>query len=174
MRQLVSAGLIVALLCAAGVGEVSSDPSPAESMLESVARAYPSPEQLAHFLQSHMVFQEDLSLFGQVDYWQGPEEALARGRGDCEDYALLARDLLIRQGKEAFLFSLYGEPGYAHTVCVFVEDGRYSVLNQDRLIRYRASSLEELAGKLCPGWRWGAVAERWARRGRALRTLQRQ
>ena len=145
-----------------------------ESPLDLVARSYSTPEQLARFLNARLTFQEDLSLFGQVDYWQAPEEVLVRGRGDCEDYALLANDLLKRQGKETFVFSLYGPRGYAHTVCVFVEGGRYSLLNQDRLVRTRAASLEELAGKLCRDWEWGAVAERNGHRGRAVRIIRRE
>jgi hypothetical protein len=145
----------------------------ADSPLDLIARSHPTPEQLAGFLNTHLTFQEDLSLFGQEDYWQAPEEVLARGRGDCEDYASLAADLLGRQGVGSFLFSLYGGKGYAHTVCVFVEGGRYSVLNQDRLLRYRAASLEELAGKLCRAWEWGAVAERHGHRGRAVRVIRR-
>ena len=85
----------------------------------------------------------------------------------------LAMDLLARQGMRAFLFSLYGQRGYAHTVCVFVEDGRYNALNQDRLLRYRAVSLEELAGKLYRAWEWGAVAQRHGHRGRAVRVIRR-
>ena len=143
-----------------------------ENPLDLVARNYSTPEQLACFLKARLTFQEDLSLFGQADYWQAPEEVLVRGRGDCEDYALLANDLLKRQGKETFVFSLYGPRGYAHTVCVFVEGGRYSLLNQDRLVSTRAASLEELAGKLCRDWEWGAVAERNGHRGRAVRIIR--
>ncbi len=144
-----------------------------DSPLDLVARSHPTPEQLAHFLNTHLTFREDLPLFGQADYWQSPEEVLSRGQGDCEDYASLAADLLARQGVRSFLFSLYGEKGYAHTVCVFVEGGRYSVLNQDRLLRYRSASLEDLAGKLCRAWEWGAVAERHGHRGRAVRVIRR-
>ena len=145
----------------------------ADSALDSIARSLPTPEQLARFLNTHLTFREDLPLFGQADYWQSPEEVLSRGQGDCEDYASLAADLLGRLGIRAFLFSLYGENGYAHTVCVFVEGGRYSVMNQDRLLHYRAASLEELAGKLYRAWEWGAVAERHGHRGRAVRIIRR-
>ena len=167
-----AAGLSV-LLWAAAVPKVSSEPGRAETSLEIVARTQSTPERVASFLRSHLVFQDDRLLFGQADYWQSPEEMLARGRGDCEDYALLACNLLSRQGKRAFVFSLYGEGGYAHTVCVFLEDGHYNVLNQDRLVRVRASTLEELAQKIYPGWKWGAVAQRQGHRGRAVRLITR-
>lgn len=165
--------LLAAVFCAAA-GPVSSEPGRAESPLDSVARNHSTPEQLARFLKARLIFQEDLALFGQMDYWQTPEEVLIRGRGDCEDYALLADDLLRRQGKKSFVFSLYGPKGYAHTVCVFVEGGRYNLLNQDRLIRTQAASLEELADELCRDWEWGAVAERNGHRGRAVQIVRRE
>ena len=171
--RILLSGLLGVLFCLAAAPQVSSDPVQRSNPLETIARAYPTPDQLALFLQKNVVFQDDLRLFGQVDYWQAPEELLVRRRGDCEDYALLARDLLSRQGIEAFVFSLYGEGGYAHTVCVFVERGRYNVLNQDRLIRFQAGSLKELADRLYPRWSWGAVAERREHRGRAIRVIHR-
>lgn len=157
---------------AIAVPSVSSDPARADTLLESAARSCATPDQLAGFLKKNLVFQEDLALFGEVDYWQSPEEVIARGRGDCEDYALLARDLLIRAGKQAFIFSLYGEGGYAHTVCVFKDGKGYSVLNQDKLVHYPVSTLEELAGRIQPRWEWGAVAERHGHRGRAVRIVR--
>ena len=171
--KILSSGLLGVLFCLGGAPQVSSDPVQRPNPLEVIAQAYPTPDQLALFLRKNIVFENDLQLFGQVDYWQLPEEFLARGRGDCEDYALLAQDLLSRQGIEAFVFSLYGEGGYAHTVCVFVEEGRYNVMNQDHLIRLQAGSLKELADRLYPRWSWGAVAERRGHRGQAIRVIHR-
>lgn len=140
--------------------------------LEELARAYPTPRQLAGFLRRTIAFKRDPELFSRADYWQTPEELLARRAGDCEDYALLAKAVLDRQGKEAFLLSLYGSEGYAHTVCVFVEQGRYNVINQDRLVRYRAKSLDELAGFLHPGWSWAAIAVQHGSLGKSIRKIQ--
>lgn len=33
-------------------------------------------------------FEDDQKLWGQVDYWATPIEALLKGAGDCEDYAI--------------------------------------------------------------------------------------
>ncbi|MDO8730733.1 MAG: transglutaminase-like cysteine peptidase [Candidatus Omnitrophota bacterium] len=174
MFKVLSASLAVALFCVAAAPQAASDPGRAESPLETVAQSTSTPEQLARFLNARLIFQEDLALFGQTDYWQTPEEVLVRGRGDCEDYALLANDLLKRQGKKSFVFSLYGPRGYAHTVCVFVEGGRFNLMNQDRLIRTQAASLEELADELCRDWEWGAVAEQNGHRGRAVQIVRRE
>lgn len=150
---------------------VTAPASPQPDAVEQIAQRYPTPELFASFLKKRVVFREDIQLFGREDYWQGPEEFLNRGAGDCEDYALLAEEVLKRQGKKAFVLSLYGEGGYAHTVCVFMEEGRYQVINQDRVIRYGAKSLEELANDLYPRWVWGAVACRAGTRGRAVQRI---
>lgn len=113
----------------------------------------------------------DRQLFGRDDYWQSPAETLRNGKGDCEDYALLAEALLRRQKIPAWVFSVYGPGGYGHTVCAFKENGRYNVINVDQLISYQAESLEELAGKLHPRWEWAAVARRAGHRGKPLRRI---
>lgn len=149
-----------------------TEPDSPEFTLSGLAQSCPTPEALARFLKREIRFQKDRNLFGQPDYWQGPEESLARRGGDCEDYAILAQAVFTLQGKEAFLLSLYGPHGYAHTVCVFIEEGRYNLINEDRLLRYRAQSIQELATFLYPAWRWAAVAERKGYSGRMIREIR--
>lgn len=152
--------------------EVWASPDLSEFTLNHLAQTCSTPEALVRFLKETISFKEDPDLFGQPDYWQEPEEFLARRAGDCEDYAVLTQAILTLQGKEAFLLSLYGPQGYAHTVCVFIEGGRYNAINEDQLIRYRASSLQELATFISPVWSWAAVAEQVGHRGRAVRHIQ--
>lgn len=144
----------------------------ASAQLEMAVKSCQTPEQLAAFLKEKIFFCEDQRLFGNADYWQNPEEFLQRGAGDCEDYALLAREILKRSDIPAFVFSLYGGSGYAHTVCVFTDRQGYSVLNQDQLIRLNARTLKEVADRLHAQWTWGAIAERSGTRGRALRSIR--
>ncbi|MHA1483172.1 MAG: transglutaminase-like domain-containing protein [Candidatus Heimdallarchaeaceae archaeon] len=69
------------------------------------------------------------------DYWQTPEETLNRGKGDCDDYARLALDILVRvQKRKDVRFIIY--TGYnkkqkygAHAVCVFPYNGKYNVFS---------------------------------------------
>ncbi len=139
--------------------------------LQEIASYHRGPEQVALFLRKKIVLISDRQLFGRDDYWQSPSETLRNGKGDCEDYALLAEALLLRQKIPAFVFSVYGSGGDAHTVCAFKENGRYNVINVDQLISYQAGSLEELAGKIHPRWEWAAVAKRAGHRGKALRRI---
>ena len=141
-------------------------------LLEQAAASNPTPDAVAGFLLEHFTFRRDADLFGEIDRWQSPEEFLQRRVGDCEDYALLAKELLRRNGIEAYVLSLFGEEGYAHTVSVFVdEDGRYNVINQGKLRRYRAPSLEQVAAQINPAWSVGMIAEQDGPRGRVVREL---
>lgn len=136
-----------------------------------LSRQHTTPKAVAAFLKQTFTFQRDQDIFGEVERWQSPEEFLARQTGDCEDYALLARDLLVRNGIEAYVFSLFGDEGYAHTVCVFVEDGRYNVINQDKIRYYRAKSLEAVASQMYPAWTFGGIVEREGTRGRLVKEI---
>jgi predicted transglutaminase-like cysteine proteinase len=40
------------------------------------------------FFNQRMHYVEDIDLWHQVDYWETPVEALWKGAGDCEDYAI--------------------------------------------------------------------------------------
>jgi hypothetical protein len=153
-------------LPAAGLAEEGT------ASLEALAGRYATPKAVAGFLQEEFDFARDAELFGEAERWQSPEEFLRRRAGDCEDFALLARELLRRNGIEAEVFSLFGDDGYAHTVCVFRDaEGRYSVINQGRLRAYRARSLEALASRLHPGWTFGGIVEREGAAARLVREL---
>jgi predicted transglutaminase-like cysteine proteinase len=53
-------------------------------------------ETVNHFFNQQLAFRDDLSIWGQVDYWATPVEALVKGAGDCEDFAL-AKYFSLRQ-----------------------------------------------------------------------------
>jgi transglutaminase-like putative cysteine protease len=145
---------------------------PALPPLDQLAATYQTPGAIATFLREEFRFQRDEDLFGEVDRWQSPEEFLQRRTGDCEDYALLAQALLQRNGVEEFVFSLFGEEGYAHTVSVYRdEDGRYNVINEGKLRRYHAKTLEAVAAEINPAWTVGMIAEQDGTRGRIVREI---
>jgi hypothetical protein len=41
------------------------------------------------FINRHIEFDEDLSIYHQGDYWATPLESIGQGRGDCEDLAII-------------------------------------------------------------------------------------
>ena len=41
------------------------------------------------FINRHITFEDDMSIWSQSDYWATPLEAIGQGRGDCEDFAII-------------------------------------------------------------------------------------
>ncbi len=140
--------------------------------INTLALTYSTPKAVAALLHKDFTFTRDEALFGEVDHWQTPQEFLSRQQGDCEDFAILATALLRRLGYEAYIFSLIGDGGYAHTVCIFKDtDGRYNVINQDKIRYYHAASLEEVATQMYTAWRYGGIAEQAGTRGRLVKRI---
>lgn len=54
--------------------------------------------QINFTINHRLEYQLDQQQYGLSDYWAAPIEALESGKGDCEDYAFLKRELLIRIG----------------------------------------------------------------------------
>ena len=150
--------------------QATEQPTPA--LLDQLAGTYTTPKTVATFLHNAFTFKRDEKLFGEADRWQSPEEFVARKAGDCEDYALLARALLRRNGIEAYVFSLFGKESYAHTVCVFVDvHGQYNLIDGDKLRELHAKSLEAVASWLSPAWTVGGIAEQVGTYGQLVKQL---
>ena len=82
------------------------------------------------------------------DYWQTPEETINRGAGDCDDFARLALDILVRiQKRNDVRFVIYA--GYnkndkynAHAVCVFPYDGKYNVFSNSQYYTHKDNYID--------------------------------
>jgi predicted transglutaminase-like cysteine proteinase len=55
-------------------------------------------EAINRFFNLRITYAEDIDTTGQVDDWASPIETLARGAGDCEDYAIAKYFSLIAAG----------------------------------------------------------------------------
>ena len=169
MKILFFLGFMVLLSPQARGENPASTPPP--SLSEAVARAA-TPNDVVGLMRKEFSFVEDARLFGTADYWQKPEELWRRKSGDCEDFALFAQYALARHGIESYVVSFYGINHYAHTVTVFKQNGKYNVINQDRLYDCRAPSLEAALSHINPRWIWGGIARQNGNRGRMIRKLQ--
>ena len=71
-----------------------------QSFLAQARRMEPPQRLVAvnEFINRRIAYATDLELWGQEDYWASPLEALARGRGDCEDYAIAKYASLLAAG----------------------------------------------------------------------------
>lgn len=98
-------------------------------LLEQLAEA-PEAERLGavnRFVNQQVVFREDVDAWGAVDYWASPLEALSRGVGDCEDYAIAKYFTLVASGMPASRLRLVyvkaqlkpGEAAVAHMVLAY-------------------------------------------------------
>lgn len=62
-----------------------------QTLLES-ARGLSEPDKLRRvndFFNRNIAFDEDISIWGQSDYWATPLETIGKGRGDCEDFSII-------------------------------------------------------------------------------------
>lgn len=50
------------------------------------------------FFNRHIVFDDDISVWGQSDYWATPMEFIGQGAGDCEDFSIAKYFSLIELG----------------------------------------------------------------------------
>lgn len=142
--------------------------------LQDLAVNLTSPESIARYMWRHFAFEDDQRQFGEKEYWQTPEELLLNEKGDCEDFALFAQTMLKAAGIPAFVLNVYGD-GYAHTVCVFKENGVYHVLDGSDLKRMNAKNIEEVSEKLHPYWAESAIVMRndETQKGRILKLIDR-
>jgi predicted transglutaminase-like cysteine proteinase len=50
------------------------------------------------FFNRRIAFDDDMSVWGQSDYWATPIELIGQGRGDCEDYSIAKYYSLLELG----------------------------------------------------------------------------
>lgn len=128
------------------VGDVQLD-----AVVRQLARL-PAPQrvdQANRWINAHIAYASDIEVYGVADYWAGLAEALAHGRGDCEDFAIAKMQLLAAAGtpmRDMYLTlvrDLRRQEDHAVLV-VRVGDGAYvldsdedALLRSDELHRFR-------------------------------------
>jgi len=50
------------------------------------------------FFNRRIVFNDDITIWGESDYWATPVESIGRGQGDCEDFSIAKYYSLIELG----------------------------------------------------------------------------
>ena len=85
------------------------------------------------FVNARVAFTDDSRQYGVADRWSSASETLARGRGDCEDYAIAKLALLRRAGfadRDLYFVVLKDLARRAdHAVLVVRSGGRFLVLD---------------------------------------------
>jgi hypothetical protein len=101
-----------------------------EKYIEMLADILDTPEKFHFFFRCLVKYRYDHS-DGHPggDYWQTPEQTvqdISNGymRGDCDDYAFLAREILRQQGKNAHVLLIP-----SHAICVWLEKEEDGTIN---------------------------------------------
>ncbi|MBN9244060.1 MAG: transglutaminase-like cysteine peptidase [Mesorhizobium sp.] len=79
-------------------------------------------------------YRTDRAAYGVADHWATPTETLARGTGDCEDFAILKMTALMREGVPARSLSIVVLHDSRHmafhaVLAVSTSEGRYILDN---------------------------------------------
>lgn len=95
------------------------------------------------FFNRRIAFADDLAVWGENDHWASPLETLAKGQGDCEDYAiakyfsLLAAGVPVAKLRLVYVRASIGGPGgvsQAHMVLAWYAQPLAEPLILDNLI----------------------------------------
>ncbi|MDR2839601.1 MAG: transglutaminase-like cysteine peptidase [Azonexus sp.] len=54
--------------------------------------------EVNNFFNQHIAFDDDISIWGQSDYWATPLETIGNSRGDCEDFSIAKYYSLLSLG----------------------------------------------------------------------------
>ena len=131
------------LVVLAARGADTAPPQPLQPWLQQWRMLDTSTQLQAinRFFNTRIEFATDEQAWGQVDHWASPLEALAKGRGDCEDYAIAKYFSLVAAGMPVARLRLVyvrarldGGPVQAHMVLAYHPPGGGDVLLLDNLV----------------------------------------
>ena len=119
-----------------------------EKFEEFASRSWQPPE-LMDYCRMTFEYEQD-PLWGLVDNMQPPWALLERKSGDCEDWANLMLQILLRQGREAYLLFVFSPTG-GHSVCAFREGTTWSLIS-NRGLQEGFNSWDELLVSVSKNW----------------------
>lgn len=125
--------------------------------LGNLAHNLRTPQDVAFYIWRHFDFENDQRQFGREDYWQSPAEMLQNQKGDCEDFAIFAREILKKNGIAAFVVNLYS--GKSHSICIFKNHGLYGAVDGGNYVAADFKDLSSLLAYLDPFWKKAAITE---------------
>uniref|UniRef100_A0A6M3KZW9 Putative peptidase n=1 Tax=viral metagenome TaxID=1070528 RepID=A0A6M3KZW9_9ZZZZ len=67
-------------------------------------------QDVISWVADNIKYRSDKQRYDESDYWQMPQQTLARGTGDCEDFVILDMQLLWEIGIESHMVLI---PGHA-------------------------------------------------------------
>lgn len=76
------------------------------------------------WVSENIKYEKDWENWGVPEYWQTPEQTLTKGTGDCEDYCILAQEMLMRIGVCSTLHTVKIKGGGLHMI-IKLDNGAY-------------------------------------------------
>ncbi|MCP5267572.1 MAG: transglutaminase-like cysteine peptidase [Zoogloeaceae bacterium] len=110
--------------------------------LLSSSSSLPEAEKLKRFndfFNRNIVFDEDIAIWNQTDYWATPLETVGRGRGDCEDfsiakyYSLKQVGVPVNKMRLIYVKAIQGSSQRAHMVLAYYSSPAAEPLVLDNL-----------------------------------------
>jgi hypothetical protein len=92
--------------------------------LDQAARAISTPEDAQRYCRRYLEPIDDRVQDGVPEYWAPFTLTHLRQRGDCEDAAIAAMQLLADDGHPPWMLAMYGEGIEGHAVFLYQKDGR--------------------------------------------------
>lgn len=116
--------------------------------VENISSLVHTPQELGVWLASEFRYQGEIP-----DYWQSTEETLNLKTGDCEDFAILAQDVLKNLGIDSDMVIIkFRGLKESHAVCMFKINGFYSFISNQKLIQTKQTSIREAVQEKYPDW----------------------
>lgn len=115
-----------------------------------------TPQALASWLAKNFSYAIE-----SRDVWQSPQETLETKSGDCEDFAILAQDVLNKIGISSQIMVVrFKDSNLAHAICIWKnESGYYEFISNKELIRTTSPSIQGAISYYYPDWGQLALAD---------------
>jgi len=130
----------LALLVRTQLGRDLTRPLWSRLSRERVERLFRTPALINAYMQASFRYVHDIDAHGLAEHWHLPSWTFASRRGDCEDWALFAWQVLRRNGIEAHVFCAF-TASEGHAVCL-ARDARGYVSIANEGLRRVASGAE--------------------------------
>lgn len=116
----------------------------AQALVQMIEQAGTQPELarlklVNDFFNQRLAWRDDLEVWGVMDYWASPLEALEKGAGDCEDYAiakyfsLAASGVPVAKLRMVYVRARQGGQTLAHMVLAYYAEPGAEPLILDNL-----------------------------------------
>ncbi|MFC2140535.1 TolC family protein [Candidatus Auribacterota bacterium] len=116
-----------------------------------------SPEKLAHYLKFRIRYNPS----DTDNIWQSAEETIQKGTGDCEDYAILAHEVLKALGFTPHILSVLPESKKkaGHVICTFKWKDYWWYFDNHKLKKTTFKTFKDIPSIIRKNWRkWYLVS----------------